>query len=88
MALTQAVACLMAVVALAAAAAPAAAWGEGDWVDARATFYGRDAWSLHEGSCGFGFVCPNRWSGQLKSGYDLVALSDKSPLYNGKASCG
>lgn len=22
--------------------------------------YGLDAWSIHTGSCGFGFICPNR----------------------------
>ena len=26
----------------------------------RATFYGTDAWSIHTGSCGFGFICPHR----------------------------
>ena len=38
----------------------AAAWGTGEWVEARSTFYGQDAWALHTGSCGFGFVCPHR----------------------------
>ncbi len=28
---------------------PAAAWGTGSWVNGRATFFGRDAWSLHDG---------------------------------------
>jgi hypothetical protein len=55
----SAAACLLATL-LACAAAPAAAWNLGSWVDARATFYGRDAWALHTGSCGFGFICPNR----------------------------
>jgi len=61
------------------------------WVKGRATFFGRDAWSLHEGSCGFGFVCPNRWTSKgLRHGYDLVAISDQSPLFKGKkgAQCG
>lgn len=61
------------------------------WVDGRATFFGRDAWSLHGGSCGFGFVCPNRWKDEgLRSGYDLVAISDQSPLFKGLsgAQCG
>jgi len=61
------------------------------WVEGRATFFGRDAWSLHIGSCGFGFVCPNRWVNQgLAHGYDLVAISDQSPLFKGHkgAQCG
>lgn len=71
-------------------AQPAAAWSTGGWINARATMYGQDAWSLHEGSCGFGFVCPTSWSGQLKHGYDLVALSDRNPLFTGQrgSSCG
>jgi hypothetical protein len=24
------------------------------WINARSTFYGRDRWSLHTGSCGYG----------------------------------
>jgi hypothetical protein len=55
----SAAACLLAAL-LACAAAPAAAYNLGSWVDARATFYGRDPWALHTGSCGFGFICPNR----------------------------
>lgn len=60
------------------------------WVNARGTFFGRDEWNLHEGSCGFGFVCPNRWKNELRHGYDLVAISDKSPLFKGLrgAQCG
>lgn len=61
------------------------------WVKGRATFFGRDAWSLHIGSCGFGFVCPNRWTNQgLAHGYDLVAISDQSPLFHGHrgSQCG
>lgn len=68
----------------------ASAYSEGSWVDARATFFGRDAWSLHEGSCSYGFVCPNRWSNELASGYDLTAISDQSPLFKGHrgSQCG
>lgn len=42
------------------AAQDAAAWGPGSWIDGRATYYGEDAWALHTGSCGFGFICPHR----------------------------
>lgn len=47
---------------LVVAASPAACyWGtDSSWTDARATFYGRDGWSVDTGSCGFGFICPNR----------------------------
>lgn len=46
---------------LAACAAPAAAFStESAWTDARSTFYGRDGWSVDTGSCGYGFICPNR----------------------------
>lgn len=67
------------------------AWSSTQFVAARATFFGRDAWNLNIGSCGYGFVCPNRWTNELASGYDLVAVSDKSPLYSGThtgAQCG
>lgn len=67
------------------------AWASTEFVDGRATYFGRSNWSLNEGSCGFGFVCPNRWSDELASGYDLVAISDQSPLYSGShtgAQCG
>ena len=122
---------LVAAGAILCSACGAAAWGTGEWVDARGTFYGQDAWPLHTGSCGYGFVCPHRWvlrrappphaqddvghqhlvaqrismrikrshiaawrwvarrwSGELKEGYDLVAISDKSPLYDPPNSCG
>lgn len=58
-----------------------------DWVSARATFYGRDAWSLHNGACGFGYICENRWSSQLAEGWDVAAISDRSNLNTG-AQCG
>jgi hypothetical protein len=51
---------LVAAGAILSSACGAAAWGTGEWVDARGTFYGQDAWALHTGSCGFGFVCPHR----------------------------
>ena len=54
--------CLLAtaVLALALAATPAAAYTTGSWVSGRGTYFGEDAWSLHDGSCGYGFICPNR----------------------------
>lgn len=58
-----------------------------DWVDARATFYGLDAWSLHNGACGFGYTCDNRWSSQLAQGWDVAAISDRSNLNTG-SQCG
>lgn len=68
-----------------------AAWSNSAWIDAAATYFGQDQWSLNIGSCGYGFVCPNRWTDELASGYDLVAISDQSPLYSGShsgAQCG
>lgn len=49
---------------------------ESVWQDARATFYGTDAWAVHGGECGFDFICPTRWTNQLQSGLDVVAVSD------------
>eukprot|EP00208_Stichococcus_sp_RCC1054_P003401 CAMPEP_0206142420 /NCGR_PEP_ID=MMETSP1473-20131121/16788_1 /ASSEMBLY_ACC=CAM_ASM_001109 /TAXON_ID=1461547 /ORGANISM="Stichococcus sp, Strain RCC1054" /LENGTH=297 /DNA_ID=CAMNT_0053537415 /DNA_START=113 /DNA_END=1006 /DNA_ORIENTATION=- len=72
------------------AATPITAYDTGSWINGRATFFGRDAWSLHEGSCGFGFVCPRRWSSELAHGYDLTAISDQNPLFKGHrgSQCG
>ncbi len=39
--------CLLAVTL--GAATPATAYGTGSWIQGRATFFGRDAWSLHTG---------------------------------------
>jgi hypothetical protein len=77
----------LAAACLLAAASPAAAFGLGSWVTARATYYGRDAWPLHTGSCEYGFVCPNRWSDELAEGYDVTAVSDKSDLYGHCGEC-
>lgn len=30
---------------------------ERPWINARSTFFGRDQWSLHTGSCGYGAHC-------------------------------
>ena len=60
---------------------------DGGWVDARSTFFGRDQWSLHNGACGFGYICPNRWSNQLAEGWDVAAVSDVGNLNTG-SQCG
>jgi hypothetical protein len=77
------------IVLLLASVSPAACYWATDssWTDARTTFYGRDAWSVNTGSCGFGFICPNRWSGELAQGYDVTAVSDKSDLYGHCGEC-
>ncbi len=62
----------------------------GGWVDARATYYGTDAWSIHTGECGFGYICPQRWTGGpqgLAEGWDVAAISDHSNLDTG-SQCG
>lgn len=64
---------LAAAVLLVAAAAPfAEAWAEGSWVTARATYYGRDAWSVDTGACGFGFICPDRCGSRLLGQFCVV----------------
>lgn len=51
----MALALALAAAVVLACTSPAAAFSiESTWTDARATFYGRDAWALHTGSCGFG----------------------------------
>ncbi|KXZ51940.1 hypothetical protein GPECTOR_11g65 [Gonium pectorale] len=73
-----------AVVASALTALPraSATWGDG-WRPARATrFDGPDDWwSIHEGSCGFGYLDQDK-----ASGWDVAALSDACDDYAG--SCG
>ena len=65
MASSHASACLVALlVTTTIIAASAQPLGQlGGWVEARATYYGTDAWSIHTGECGFGFICPQRWTG-------------------------
>ncbi|PSC67673.1 U6 snRNA phosphodiesterase [Micractinium conductrix] len=46
-----------------------------------ATFYGVDGWSIHKGSCGFGYQYKN-----VGTGWDAAAVSDASPEFAG--SCG
>ena len=37
-------------------AALAVACAQSDWKVGRATFYGTDGWSIHQGSCGFYYI--------------------------------
>eukprot|EP01024_Parvocaulis_polyphysoides_P018031 TRINITY_DN17957_c0_g3_i2.p1 TRINITY_DN17957_c0_g3~~TRINITY_DN17957_c0_g3_i2.p1 ORF type:complete len:428 (+),score=50.07 TRINITY_DN17957_c0_g3_i2:166-1284(+) len=55
----------------------------GDWRDGRATFYGHEhwLWNIHEGSCDYGYLCPNEGTG-----WDVAALPDAHPEYKG--ACG
>jgi len=73
MAVQQAVLC--AFVALATVQV-ATAWSVG-----RATFYGKDGWSIHSGSCGYGYL-----DEKIGTGWDTAAASDRNPDYGG--SCG
>eukprot|EP01025_Chloroclados_australasicus_P038219 TRINITY_DN391_c0_g2_i1.p1 TRINITY_DN391_c0_g2~~TRINITY_DN391_c0_g2_i1.p1 ORF type:complete len:427 (-),score=42.61 TRINITY_DN391_c0_g2_i1:1719-2912(-) len=54
-----------------------------DWTVGRATFYGNEPWlwSIHYGSCGYGYLCPEEGTG-----WDVAALADVHPEYSG--SCG
>jgi hypothetical protein len=47
----------------------------------RATYYGLDGWSIHKGSCGFGYQWPD-----IYPGFDVAAIADASPEFAG--SCG
>ncbi len=53
----------------------------GPWKAGRATYYGADAWSVHKGSCGFGYQYPS-----VYPGLDVAAISDRSSEYPN--SCG
>lgn len=53
----------------------------GKWRRGRATFYGTDAWSIHKGSCGFGWL-----DRTVATGYNIAAISDTAPDFAG--SCG
>eukprot|EP01025_Chloroclados_australasicus_P003402 TRINITY_DN107_c1_g1_i1.p2 TRINITY_DN107_c1_g1~~TRINITY_DN107_c1_g1_i1.p2 ORF type:complete len:394 (-),score=54.81 TRINITY_DN107_c1_g1_i1:3929-5110(-) len=65
-----------------AAATPATAVG--DWQDGRATFYGNEYWywSIHEGSCDYGYQCDNEGTG-----WDVAALPDTHPDFR-LGACG
>lgn len=55
---------------------------QGDWQEARATFYGEDGGAtIHEGSCMYYNLDPN-----VGTGWDIAALSDRDPAFAG--SCG
>ncbi|WIA09193.1 hypothetical protein OEZ85_008604 [Tetradesmus obliquus] len=68
----------LAVLLLATATSNVSAWRQG-----RATFYGNEPWywSIHHGSCGYGYQWPDQ-----NTGWDIAALSDQHPEYRG--SCG
>lgn len=51
------------------------------WKAGRATFYGVDAWNIHEGSCKFGWLDRN-----VMTGWNIAAISDRAPDIQG--SCG
>lgn len=51
------------------------------WKDGRATYYGTDAWSIHMGSCGYGYIYKDE-----PLGWDVAAMTDVSPNYGD--SCG
>ncbi|KAF8065858.1 EXPA32 [Scenedesmus sp. PABB004] len=47
----------------------------------RATFYGKDGWSIHTGSCGYGYLDEN-----AGTGWDVAASADTNRDHSG--SCG
>jgi hypothetical protein len=53
----------------------------GKWRSGRGTHYGADAWSIHRGSCGYGYLDPS-----VETGWDVAAMSDKAADFEG--SCG
>lgn len=57
--------------------------GLGSWKSGRATFYGNEpwVWSIHEGTCGYGYIWP-----MDPVGWDTVALADANADFAG--SCG
>ncbi|WIA16123.1 hypothetical protein OEZ85_012842 [Tetradesmus obliquus] len=67
----------LSLLSLAAANSP----GFGGWQTGRATHYGTDAWSIHKGSCGYGWLDKN-----VATGWDVGAISDKAGDFAG--SCG
>ncbi|KAI8469892.1 MAG: RlpA-like double-psi beta-barrel-protein domain-containing protein-containing protein [Monoraphidium minutum] len=55
--------------------------GYSNWQTGRATFYGTDAWNIHEGSCQYGYLDRN-----VGTGWDIAAISDLAHDYGN--SCG
>eukprot|EP01025_Chloroclados_australasicus_P068414 TRINITY_DN94_c0_g1_i4.p4 TRINITY_DN94_c0_g1~~TRINITY_DN94_c0_g1_i4.p4 ORF type:complete len:192 (+),score=8.79 TRINITY_DN94_c0_g1_i4:235-810(+) len=55
----------------------------GEWRYGRTTYYGNEPWfwSIHKGSCGYGYICENQGTG-----WDVAALPDVHYEYSG--SCG
>lgn len=53
----------------------------GSWLDGRITFYGTDGFSVHRGSCGYGFLDPD-----ASTGWDIAAPADRNLNFTG--SCG
>lgn len=53
---------------------------QGEWRRGRGTFYGNEPWlwSIHEGSCGYGYIWPDE-----PLGWDVAALSDAHYEYEG-----
>lgn len=54
---------------------------QGDWKAGRGTMYGADAWSIHQGSCAYGYIREDE-----PLGWNVAALPDVSPYY--VDSCG
>eukprot|EP00878_Enallax_costatus_P018921 GHUV01019945.1.p1 GENE.GHUV01019945.1~~GHUV01019945.1.p1 ORF type:complete len:151 (+),score=28.38 GHUV01019945.1:494-946(+) len=56
----------------------------GPWKLGRATYYGKDGWSIHHGSCGYGYLDP-----AAGTGWDVAAMSDSNRDFDSKGGfCG
>jgi len=51
------------------------------WQSGRATFYGVDAWNIHQGSCGYGWL-----DKKVATGWNIAAIADVA--HDAKGSCG
>lgn len=56
--------------------------GYSQWADGRATFYGTDAWNIHQGSCQYGWLDKN-----VGTGWDIAAISDVAPDFQNSCGC-